>query len=104
MHDKIRTDLIDEFFRKGQHSAAYSGFEGTAVSDDSSLSDWLQSRGITDVDIAGIATEHCVRATALDALKAGLKVRVLTGFCSAVDVPAGDAALEEMHTAGAELI
>lgn len=104
MHDKIRTDLINDFFRKGQYSAAYSGFEGTAVSDDTSMADWLQSRGITDVDIAGIATEHCVRATALDALKAGFKVRVLTGFCSAVDVQAGDAALEEMHAAGAELI
>ena len=104
MHEKIHTDRIDEFFRKGQYSAAYSGFEGTAVSDDTTLVDWLRTRDITDVDIAGIATEHCVRATALDALKAGLKVRVLTGFCSAVDLQAGDTALEEMHTAGAELI
>ena len=104
MHEKIHTDRIDEFFRKGQYSAAYSGFEGTAASDDTPLADWLRARGITDVDIAGIATDHCVRATTLDALKAGFRVRVLTGFCSAVDMKAGDLALEEMHTAGAELL
>ena len=66
--------------------------------------DWLRTRGITDLDIAGIATDHCVKATTLDALKAGFRVRVLTGFCSAVDMTAGDLALEEMHTAGAELL
>lgn len=104
LHEKIRTDLIEEFFRKGQYSAAYSGFEGAAATDGTLLVDWLKSRGITDVDVAGIATDHCVRATVLDALKVGLGVRVLTGFCSAVDVQAGDAALEEMHEAGAELI
>lgn len=104
MHEKIHTDRIDEFFRKGQYSAAYSGFEGTAVSDDTPLVDWLHARGITDVDIAGIATDHCVKATTLDALKAGFRVRVLTGFCAAVDTKTGDLALEEMHTAGAELL
>ncbi len=104
MHDKIHTDRIDEFFRKGQYTAAYSGFEATSATDGTHLVDWLRARGITDVDVAGIATDHCVRATVLDALKVGLRVRVLTGFCSAVDMKAGDAALEEMHEAGAELL
>lgn len=104
MHEKVRTDLIDEYFRKGQYTAAYSGFEGHAASDDkTTMQTWLQDRGITTVDIAGIATDHCVRATVLDALKTGFQVRILTGMCSAVGIESGDAALEEMHAAGAEL-
>ncbi|NLZ57143.1 MAG: isochorismatase family protein [Corynebacterium sp.] len=105
MHEKIRTDLITEYFPKGEHTAAYSGFEGHAKADgETSMADWLTSRDITTLDIAGIATDHCVRATALDALKTGFSVRILTGMCSAVGIESGDAALEEMHTAGAELL
>lgn len=105
LHDKVRTDLINEYFRKGQYTTAYSGFEGHAASDgETPMASWLRSRDITAVDIAGIATDHCVRATALDAIKAGFQVRVLTGMCSAVGIESGDAALEEMHAQGAELL
>ena len=102
MHERVRTDRIDAFFRKGEHEAAYSGFEGKA--DGVALDDWLRGRGVTHLDVVGIATDHCVRATVLDGLKAGFDVRVLTGMCAAVDNARGDAALEEMERAGAELV
>lgn len=101
LHEKINTKALDETFRKGAHEAAYSGFEG--VADGVDLDSWLKSRGITDLDVAGIATDHCVRATVLDALHAGYNVRVLTEFCAAVDPERGDTALQELVDAGAEL-
>ncbi|ALC06617.1 hypothetical protein CDES_11250 [Corynebacterium deserti GIMN1.010] len=104
MNEHINTDTIDEFFRKGHYTAAYSGFEGTATSEDLLLAPWLKGRDVTEVDIVGIATDHCVRATTLDALKEGFTVRVLTSMCSAVSFEAGDRALEEMHEAGAILV
>ncbi len=102
LHPEIRTGRIDAVFRKGEHSAAYSGFEGEA--EGVGLAAWLKERGVEKLDVAGIATEHCVRATALDALREGFEVRVLTGMCAAVDHSRGDAALEEMERAGAELV
>ena len=104
MHERIDLNSIDEFFRKGHYTAAYSGFEGTAVKEEILLAPWLKARDVTEVDIVGIATDHCVRATALDALKEGFSVRVVTSMCAAVDIHAGDQALEEMHEAGAILV
>lgn len=94
---------FDEFFRKGEYEAAYSGFEGASISEKALLADWLRVQDISDIDVVGIATDHCVRATVLDALKEGFSVRVLRGMCSPVDDARGDAALEEMRGAGAEL-
>ncbi len=102
MHQAVKTGRVDAFFRKGGYEAAYSGFEGTA--DGVGLADWLRERKVTTLDVVGIATDHCVRATVLDALQAGFEVRVLTGMCAAVDNARGDAAFEEMEHAGAELI
>lgn len=102
LHGAVKTDRIDAFFRKGEHEAAYSGFEGRA--DGALLADWLRERGVTKLDVVGIATDHCVRATVLDGLTAGFEVRVLTGMCAAVDNARGDAALGEMEDAGAELV
>ncbi|SIS57755.1 nicotinamidase/pyrazinamidase [Corynebacterium appendicis CIP 107643] len=95
---------FDEFFRKGEYEAAYSGFEGASIIDKVLLADWLRARGISDIDVVGIATDHCVRATVLDARKEGFGVRVLRGMCSPVDDARGSAALEEMRSAGAELV
>lgn len=94
---------FDEFFRKGEYEAAYSGFEGASTSENALLAPWLRERGVTDLDVVGIATDHCVRATVLDALKEGFGVRVLRGMCSPVDDARGAAALDEMQSAGAEL-
>ena len=82
---------VDAHCRKGEYSAAYSGFEGNCAG--TPLEEWLRGRGIAKLDIVGIATDHCVQATANDALRAGFDVRVLRELCSAVDEKRGDAAL-----------
>jgi len=94
----------DEIFSKGRESACYSGFEGAADSDDQPLDAWLKSRGITGVDIVGLATDHCVRATALDAVRAGFATTVLLAHCAGVAPATTDAALTEMASAGVELV
>lgn len=103
LREPIADVAFDEFFRKGEYEAAYSGFEGTSTSDNALLAQWLRERGITDLDVVGIATDHCVRATVLDGLKEGFGVRVLADMCSPVDAARGLAALDEMREAGAEI-
>lgn len=102
LHEALRDSPLDACFRKGEYEAAYSGFEGRA--EGVGLAEWLRKRGVDSLDIVGIATDHCVRATSLDALEAGFTVRVLTGMCAAVDNARGDRAFEEMERAGAELV
>ncbi|WP_291313410.1 isochorismatase family protein [Corynebacterium sp. UBA2622] len=97
----INTSLIDATFRKGAYKAAYSGFEGD--SDGTALAAWLRDRGIDTLDICGIATDHCVRATVLDGLKEEFTVRVLRDLCSPVDEERGERALREMEQAGAKI-
>ncbi|KRE38093.1 nicotinamidase [Janibacter sp. Soil728] len=92
---------VDEVFRKGAHEAAYSGFEGTASDAATGLADWLRGRGITDLDVGGIATDHCVRATVLDALREGFAVRLLPDTIAGVAPATTEAALAEMLDAGA---
>lgn len=98
----LDTSTVAEVFSKGEYSAAYSGFEGTAE-DGTTLADWLRGRGVASVDVVGIATDHCVRATALDAVREGFDVRVLLNFTAAVSQPTARAALTEMRGAGIEL-
>ena len=101
-HPSLDLAGFEAVFRKGQHSAAYSGFEG-ADADGVPLAAWLRERGVTAVDIAGIATDHCVRATATDAATAGFTTRVLLDFTAGVAADTTKAALDEMRTAGVEL-
>lgn len=100
-HSAIRRDGIEAIFRKGEHSAAYSGFEGAA--DGVGMAQWLKDRGVDKLDVVGIATEHCVRATVLDALEEGFEARVLTEMCAAVDDELSDEALHELVSSGAQL-
>ncbi|RMH71580.1 MAG: nicotinamidase [Actinomyces sp.] len=96
---------IDEEFRKGRHSASYTGFDGVAASDDTTpLADWLRARGVDAVDIVGIATDHCVRATALDAVREGFATRVLLDRCAGVAPDTTAAAIEEMRAAGVDVV
>ncbi|HEY8788890.1 MAG TPA: isochorismatase family protein [Actinopolymorphaceae bacterium] len=69
---------FDAVFDKGEFSAAYSGFEG--ASDGVPLGRWLALHGVDDVAVCGIATDYCVRATALDAADSGFSTRVLSAF------------------------
>lgn len=118
-HENLDTDYIEAFFRKGAFEAAYSGFEGllapensvmtgereagAAVEDETpklSLDDWLQEHEITDVDVVGIATDFCVKATALDAVDAGYETRMLLDLTAPVSEEGQDDAVDELEDAG----
>ena len=101
LHRRLEREPIEAVFDKGEHAAAYSGFEGTAGGEN--LATWLRERGVTDVDVVGIATDHCVRATALDAVGAGFSTRVLLHLTAGVSPASTDAALEQLRAAGVEL-
>jgi nicotinamidase/pyrazinamidase len=101
-HPALDTTPVEAVFRKGAHLAAYSGFEG-ADADGVPLAAWLRDRAVTSVDITGIATDHCVRATATDAATAGFRTRVLLSLTAGVDPDTVGSALEEMRTAGVRL-
>jgi nicotinamidase/pyrazinamidase len=98
----VREKLIQVIVSKGRHAAAYSGFEGMDARGHL-LADVLKEARIDHLDVCGIATDYCVRATALDARKNGFQVRVLVNLCAAVSEATGLQALEEMKAAGCQL-
>ena len=98
-HPNLDPQPFDAIFLKGEHQAAYSGFEGKAT-DGVGLADWLRKHAVTDVDVCGIATDYCVRATALDAVREGFSTRLLSNLCAGVAPESSDAALDEMRQAG----
>jgi nicotinamidase/pyrazinamidase len=98
-HDRLTFRDFDAVFDKGEYAAAYSGFEGTA-SDGTSLADWLTARGVQRVDVCGIATDYCVRATALDAVRAGFATTVLLDLTAAVAPDRIDTTLNALSAAG----
>lgn len=101
-HPAIDVALIDLHVRKGQGVPAYSIFEGT-TDDGRTLVEALDEHGIDSVDVVGIATDHCVRASALDALAAGRRVRVLSDLVAGVAPGPSAAALAEIVAAGGEV-
>jgi nicotinamidase/pyrazinamidase len=98
----IHASLVDQPWdvriRKGQHEGAYSGFEGSS-DEGTTLFDVLTSAGITSVAVVGFATDHCVRATALDARRLGFDVNVILDLCAGVDVDTTRDAIETMTSA-----
>ena len=98
----VASGAISAVFDKGAYAAAYSGFEGHDENG-TLLSDWLSSRDVTEVDVVGIATDHCVRATALDAARAGFRTQVLLDLTAGVAKETTDRALEELREAGVAL-
>ena len=102
-HPDFDPAAVEAVFEKGHHSAAYSGFEGVDASG-TPLADWLAGRGVEAVDVVGIATDYCVAATAADAAKAGLGTRVLTGLTAGVAAESSAAAIDELRSAGVEVI
>ncbi|MGK5694423.1 isochorismatase family protein [Streptomyces sp. URMC 128] len=98
----VASGSVDAVFDKGAYAAAYSGFEG-ADENGTPLADWLRSRQVTEVDVVGIATDHCVRATALDAAKEGFRTHVLLDLTAGVAQETTERALEELREAGVEL-
>jgi nicotinamidase/pyrazinamidase len=106
LHDAIRgiRIAIDKIIVKGHDAPAYSGFQGTCQDDPSmTLDAYLKAAGITDVDVVGIATDYCVKATALDAVANGFTTRVHTGLCAGVAPETTQAALDELRAAGVDV-
>ncbi len=93
------TQYIDRGVRKGQYAAAFSGFEGT-TEDGISLLTLLRDAEIANVDVVGLAFDHCVRATALDAAKEGFTTKILVGFTASVANDTAAAARVELRGAG----
>lgn len=102
-HPALDTSRVEAVFEKGRFAAAYSGFEGSTT-DGTPLAGWLRDRGIDDVMIVGIATDHCVRATALDAAAAGFTVTVRLDLTAGVTPATTDAALAVLAAAGVRLL
>jgi nicotinamidase/pyrazinamidase len=92
-------DTVDTVVSKGETDAAYSGFEGM---DDQgrTLDEVLRLSGISRLDVVGIATDYCDRATALDGVQNGYAVRLLTSMCAGVAPESTEAALAEMRDSG----
>ncbi len=107
-HPDVRAAVaqVSGVFRKGRFQAAYSGFEGRSPDPETGqpLGAWLAERGIGAVDVVGIATDHCVRATARDAVRRGFAVRVQLHLTAGVLASTTARTLDELRTEGAELV
>ena len=101
-HPDLDTARAEVVFSKGQRAAAYSGFEGTD-DDGTTLANWLRLRGVTDVEIAGMTTDHCVRATGVDATREGFSTKVLLSMTAGVKPETTGRALAQLRNAGVVL-
>ena len=101
-HPALDTSAIDVHIRKGQGKPAYSIFEGT-TDEGRTVAEVLDEYGIDEIDVTGIATDYCVRASALDAIAAGRTVTVITDLVAGVSEGSSEKALDELETAGARL-
>jgi nicotinamidase/pyrazinamidase len=100
-HPALDVRTVNAVVSKGRSSAAYSGFQGDL--EEELLDSILETAGIRGVDICGLATDYCVRATALDAVRRGFEVRVLVDLCAGVSPETSDAAVAEMARAGVRI-
>ena len=98
----LDTTAVTHHVKKGQGKPAYSLFEGVTDAGET-VSELLTDHGVVDVDIVGIATDYCVRASALDAIAHGRHVRILTNLVAGVAPESSEAALAELAHSGAEL-
>jgi nicotinamidase/pyrazinamidase len=98
---------IDHVIRKGVDPQidSYSAFFDNARRQSTGLAEYLRSRGVDEVHVAGLATDYCVKATALDAIDFGFQVTLLVDAVRGVDLQPGDCAraIEEMRAAGVEI-
>lgn len=114
-HKNLMTGKVAAIFRKGMNEKvdSYSGFfdnkailDGKEVRAATGLGGYLKDKGVTDVYVMGLATDYCVKFTALDALALGFNTYLITDGCRAVDLNAGDGdkAMAEMKEAGVKLV
>jgi nicotinamidase/pyrazinamidase len=100
-HDALTFRDFGAVFDKGEYAAAYSGFEGTSA-DGTGLADWLRAHEVDHVDVCGIATDYCVRATALDAAREGFATTVLLDLTAAVAPERLDTTLADLAAGGVD--
>jgi nicotinamidase/pyrazinamidase len=98
LHPSLAGTPFEAIFDKGEYAAAYSGFEGRSGGEP--LVDWLRSRGVAEVDVCGIATDYCVKATALDASRNGFTTTMLLDLTAAVAPASTDEVITELTGAG----
>lgn len=103
LHPALAGLSPDVSVKKGQYAAAYSGFEGVDSSG-ADLDAILRAHGVTALDVVGLAESHCVKETALDGVRAGYHVRVLTDLTAPVTAEQGRDARAAMAEAGVELV
>lgn len=107
-HPDFDTRHVKKIFHKGTNSKvdSYSAFYDNEHLRATGLTDYLHSEGVTEVYLIGLATDYCVKYSALDAVHDGFKVYVMTEGCRGVELNAGDInrALEEMQAAGVVLL
>lgn len=103
-HDQIKAWNFDEVFKKGQNEDidSYSGFMDNDKKTSTGLGEWLKRKGITEVEVVGLALDYCVKATAIDAKNLGFKTTVLLDGVKAVNLDPNDGskAIEELKKAG----
>jgi nicotinamidase/pyrazinamidase len=102
LHADLDTSRVEAVFDKGEFAAAYSGFEGRSEGTD--LATWLHERNVDELHIVGIATDYCVRATALDAIARGFSTTVVLPLTAGVAQSSVDSALDELEAAGVRLL
>jgi nicotinamidase/pyrazinamidase len=107
-HSALEVARIDVVVRKGTDPAidSYSGFFDNGHRKDTGMSALLHDHGVRDITLVGLATDYCVKYTALDAAEAGYIVTVVEDGVRAVDLNAGDgeAALQQMREAGCTVV
>jgi nicotinamidase/pyrazinamidase len=103
-HPNLDPQPFDAVFLKGEREAAYSGFEGVEPSSRRPLAEWLRAHDVAHVDVCGLTTDYCVRATALDARREGFRTRLLRNYCAGVAPGTTEQAINEMSSAGVAIL
>jgi nicotinamidase/pyrazinamidase len=102
------TKRITKVFQKGTDATidSYSGFYDNGHRRSTGLGEWLADRGVRDVYVCGLATDYCVKFTALDARQLGLNVSLIQDACRGVNLKTGDVdrAIDEMRNAGVRIV
>ena len=102
-HPNLDIDLIQAHVFKGQGAHGYSAFEGVTA-EGGTLEELLKLNGIKQLDVVGIATDHCVLASALDAKKLGLAVRVISSLTAGVSTESTERAIDSLIDSGVEVL
>jgi nicotinamidase/pyrazinamidase len=107
-HPNLDPQPFDAVFAKGEHEAAYSGFEGKHPkrpgSEELRMAEWLRRHDIDEVDICGLTADYCVRETALDAVSEGFRTTVLLHLTAAVNPDRLPLTLQALEEAGVNLV